>query len=147
MLPWQPNQEADHHNFSYFKLPLPKQHLYKLESYYFGGYGGDVIKKHSFFFLKHVMLPWQPNKMAISHKTYKLGRQSSNDHNCQIWFTSLHWLWRKYGSFLFRSCHLKKSFFKTECCRGNQTPEFRERQCCTCWSKGHRSHNQNVVIK
>ena len=27
------------------------------------------------------MLPCQPNKMAIGHKTYKLGRQSSNDHN------------------------------------------------------------------
>ena len=27
MLPWQPNQVADHHNFSCFELPLPKQHL------------------------------------------------------------------------------------------------------------------------
>ena len=25
-------------------------------------------------------------KMATGHETYKLGRQSSNDHNCQIWF-------------------------------------------------------------
>ena len=24
-----------------------------------------------------------------------LSRQSSNAHNCKIWFTSLHWLWRK----------------------------------------------------
>ena len=56
------------------------------------------------------MLRWKPNKMATGHETHKLGRQSSNDHNCQIWFTSLHWLWRKcnltifplhvYGSFL-----------------------------------------------
>ena len=38
------------------------------------------------------MLPWQPNKMATGHKTYTLGRQSSNDHKCQTWFTSLHWL-------------------------------------------------------
>ena len=29
--------------------------------------------------------PWQPNKLATPHKTHKLGRQSSNDHNCQIW--------------------------------------------------------------
>ena len=28
------------------------------------------------------MLPWQPYMMAIGHKTHKLGRQSSNDHNC-----------------------------------------------------------------
>ena len=114
------------------------------------------------------MLPWQPNKMAAGHQTHKLGRQSSDDHNCQIWFTSLQWLWRKcnltvfplkvYGSFLlpgqpnqeadhhnfsyfglplpkqhlyqirvillqwfWRSCHLKNSFFKIECCQGNQT--------------------------
>ena len=30
------------------------------------------------------MLPWQPNKMAAGHKTHKLGRQSSYDHNCKI---------------------------------------------------------------
>ena len=36
------------------------------------------------------MLPWKPNKMAIGHETQKLGRQSSNDHNCQICFTLLH---------------------------------------------------------
>ena len=36
------------------------------------------------------MLPWQPNKIATGHKTHKLDRQSSNDHNCQIWFCSHH---------------------------------------------------------
>ena len=30
LLPWQPNQEADHHNFSYYKLSLPKLHLYEI---------------------------------------------------------------------------------------------------------------------
>ena len=30
LLPWQPNQEADHQSFSYFELSLPKQHLYKI---------------------------------------------------------------------------------------------------------------------
>ena len=35
------------------------------------------------------MLPWQTNKMVTGHKTHELGRQSSNDHNCQIWFISL----------------------------------------------------------
>ena len=42
------------------------------------------------------MLPWQPNKTAADQKTHKLGRQSSTDHKCEIWFTLLHWLWRKY---------------------------------------------------
>ena len=58
LLPWQPNEEADHHNYSYFELPLPKQLLYQI-----------II----------LLLQW------------------------------------------FQSCHLKKSFFKIECCRGNQT--------------------------
>ena len=35
------------------------------------------------------------NKMATDHKTHELGKHSSNDHNCQTWFTSLHRLWRK----------------------------------------------------
>ena len=43
---------------------------------------GDVIKK-KYSFVLNLMLPWQPNKMAIGHKTHKLGRQSSNDHNYQ----------------------------------------------------------------
>ena len=30
------------------------------------------------------ILPRQPNKMVTGHKTHKLGRQSSNDHNCQL---------------------------------------------------------------
>ena len=34
------------------------------------------------------MLPWQPNKMATGHKTTLLGRQSLNNHKCQLWFTS-----------------------------------------------------------
>ena len=29
----------------------------------------------------------QPNKMTAGHNTNKLGRQSSDDHNCQIWLT------------------------------------------------------------
>ena len=47
------------------------------------------------FLLK--ILPWQPRKMATGHKTHNLVRQSSNDHNCQLWFNSLHVLWRKYN--------------------------------------------------
>ena len=58
MLLWQPNQEADHHKYSYFELPSPKQLLYQI---------------------RVILLQW------------------------------------------FQSCHLKKSFFKIECCRGNQT--------------------------
>ena len=29
-MPWQLNQEADHHNFSYFKIPLSEQHSYQI---------------------------------------------------------------------------------------------------------------------
>ena len=36
-------------------------------------------------------LPWKPNKNANDHKTHKLGRQSPNDHNCQI---GVHLVWR-----------------------------------------------------
>ena len=62
----------------------------KLESYCFSGFGGVVIKEKSFFQL--TLLPWKPNKIATGHETHKLGRQSLNNHNCQIWFTSLHCL-------------------------------------------------------
>ena len=53
-----------------------------------------ILKELSFkiFFFQNWMLPWQPNKMITGHKTHKLGRQSSDDHKCQIWLTSLHWL-------------------------------------------------------
>ena len=58
------------------------------------------------------ILPWQPNKLATGHKTNKLVRQSPNDHNCQIWFTSIHLLWRKCNLTIFPlksmgpfSCH------------------------------------------
>ena len=40
----------------------------------------------------NLMLPWKPNKIATGHETHKWGRQLSNDHNCQIWFTSFHCL-------------------------------------------------------
>ena len=56
------------------------------------------------------------NNIVTGHKTHKLGRQSSNDHNCQIWFTSLQWLWRK--------CNLTIISYKSMgafCCHGNQT--------------------------
>ena len=47
------------------------------------------------------ILPWQTNKMATGHKTHGLGRQSSNDHNCQIWFTFLHASWKKCNFIIF----------------------------------------------
>ena len=97
----------------------------KLESYCFSGFRRDVIYKNHFIKFN---VAWQPNKMAICHKAHKLGRQSSNDHNCQIWFTALHWLWRKcnltifplqvYGRFLLpwqpnkEADHHNFSFFK-----------------------------------
>ena len=52
-----------------------------------------------YYFLK--FCHGNPNKMAIGHKTHKLGRLSSNDHNCQIRFTSLHVLWRKCNLTIF----------------------------------------------
>ena len=47
------------------------------------------FKKNHFFFKFNVAMA--TNKIVTGHKTHKLGRQSENDHNCQIWFTLLHW--------------------------------------------------------
>ena len=77
-----------------FNFPYPSNICTKLELYCFSYFERVVIYKNPFL---NLILPWQPNKMAASHKTHKLGRQSSNDHKCQIWFTSLHWLCRKYS--------------------------------------------------
>ena len=56
------------------------------------------------------------------HKTYKLGRQLSNDHTCQILFTSLHRLFRRcnltifpylvYGSFVLHGTQTRKQSIK-----------------------------------
>ena len=43
------------------------------------------FKKNHFFLKFDVAMATKQN----GHKTLKLGRQSSNDHNCLIWFTSL----------------------------------------------------------
>ena len=37
-------QEADHHDVSYFELPLSKHHCIKLESYCFSDLGGAPFK-------------------------------------------------------------------------------------------------------
>ena len=100
LLPWQPNQMADHHNFSYFELSLVKQHLYQIRIILHQKILEELSFKKFFFFFFYffflnLMLPWQPNKIATGHQTYKLGRETSDDHNSQIWFTSLLWLWRK----------------------------------------------------
>ena len=71
MLPWQPNK-------SHTASVVFEEMSFKI-----------------FFFFNNLMLPRQPNKMVTSHKTHKLDTQSLNDHNCQIGFTSLHWLLRK----------------------------------------------------
>ena len=47
------------------------------------------------------ILPWQLNKMVTGHKAHKLGRQSLNDHSCQIWFTFLCMLLRKFNWTIF----------------------------------------------
>ena len=78
--------------FQLIELPLPKQHLYQIR----------VILLQWFWRSCHLKIPFlkinvamATNKMAAGRKTYKLSRQLSNDHKCQIWFTSLQWLWRK----------------------------------------------------
>ena len=50
---------------------------------------------------KNFLFTMATKKMATGHETHKLGRQLSNDHKCQIWFTSLHWLWRKCNLSIF----------------------------------------------
>ena len=52
----------------------------------------SVVFEELSFKNSFLVLPWQPNKMATGHQTHKLGRQSSYDHKCEIWFTSLQWL-------------------------------------------------------
>ena len=54
LLPWQPNQEADRQTFSYFELPLAKQHLYQISQTV-----SVVLEKMSFiyFFFFNSMLP------------------------------------------------------------------------------------------
>ena len=114
LLPWQPNQEIDWQTFSFFNCPYPFNICTKLESYCFSGFRGVVIKRYLFFLI--LMLPWQLNKIVTGHKTHKLGRQSSNDHNCQIWFTSLQWLWRKCNLTIFSYKSIEVLSF-----HGNQT--------------------------
>ena len=80
--------------FGYFKLSYAKQHLYQIRVLLLQRFLEELSFKKFLSFL-NLMLPWQPNKMATGHQTHKLGRQSSYDHNCQIWFTLFQWLWRK----------------------------------------------------
>ena len=114
-MPWQPNQEADCQTFGYFKLSYAKQHLYQIRVLLLQWIWRSCHLKIPFFFF-NLMLQWQPNKMATGHQTQKLGRQSFNDHNCQIWFTSLQWLWRKCNLIIF-----PLYVFGSFCCHGNQT--------------------------
>ena len=72
--------------------PYPSNICTKYKSYCFNDVEGVVFFKN-FLFLYILKLLLQPNKMTTGHKT--LCRQALNDHNCQIWFSSLHWLWRK----------------------------------------------------
>ena len=67
MLPWQPNQEADHHNFSYFEKPLPKQHLNQIRVTLLQWFWRRSSKKIPFF-LWNSMFLWQPNKMTAGHQ-------------------------------------------------------------------------------
>ena len=67
-MPWQPNQEADHHNFSYMYSGLPKQHLYQISPT-----ASVVLEELSFkkfLFFLNLTLPWQSNEMVADHKTH-----------------------------------------------------------------------------
>ena len=90
-----------------FNCPYPFNICTKLEFYCFRSFQGVVIKKKKKFKLNVAMTTY---KTVTGHKTHKLGRHSSNDQNCQIWFTSLQWLWRK--------CKWQMGVFS---CHGNQT--------------------------
>ena len=46
------NQVADHHNFSYFELSLPKQHLYKIRVMLLQWFWRRCHLKIPFFFFK-----------------------------------------------------------------------------------------------
>ena len=70
LLPWQPNQDADWQTFTYFELSLPKQHLYQIS--HTASVVLEVLSLKKTFFL---ILPWQPNKMATSHRNHKTGRR------------------------------------------------------------------------
>ena len=80
LLPWQPNHKADHQTFGYFELSYTKHHLYQIRVLLLQWFWRSCHLKYSFF--SYLMLPCQPNEMTTGHQTYKLGKQSSNDHNC-----------------------------------------------------------------
>ena len=64
-----------------FNCPYPFNICTKLESYCFSGFGRVVIKKIPHFIFKfNVAMETKQN----GHEMHKLGRKSSNDHNCQI---------------------------------------------------------------
>ena len=63
-----------------FISPYPFNICTKLDSYCFSGFGGVAIKKQLFFFKLNVAMETKLN----DHEMHKLGRKSSNDHNCQI---------------------------------------------------------------
>ena len=99
-----------------FNCPYPFNICTKLESFCSVVLEELSLKKKSPFFFLNLMLPWQPNKIVTGHKTHKLGRQSSNDQNCQIWFTSLQRLWNL-TIFSYK-------FMGVFSCHGNQLADF-----------------------
>ena len=82
-----------------FKSPLPKQQSYLIRN-------KSLLRlwKSCFNVLTDGRSDGQTDgrPTATGHITHKLGKQSSNDHNCQIWFTSLHVLWRKCNLNIFQ---------------------------------------------
>ena len=80
--------------FSYFDLPLPKQLLYQIRVLLLEWFRSCHLKK-TFFKIESCrgnQTKWPP---VIKHINWV------ENHNCQIWLTSLHWLWRKCNLTIF----------------------------------------------
>ena len=83
--------------------PYPFNICTKSESYCFSGFWGVVIKNNPFFKFNVAMETKQNGHWSWNAKKWVDNHQMI-DHNCQIWYTSLHWLWRKCNSTIFPLC-------------------------------------------
>ena len=89
---------TNHHNFSILNCPYSSNICTKLESYCFSGIEGVVIWKKSFFKIECCHGNQTKWPLVIKHTNWIHNHQMII---CQIWFTSLHWLWRKYNLTIF----------------------------------------------
>ena len=90
-----------------FWIDLPQATFLPNYSYCISGLGGDFIYLFIFYLFIFIFCCFfiecchcNKTKLPLVIK-HELDRQSSIDHNCQIWFISLHWLWRKCNLSIF----------------------------------------------